>query len=1013
MSDRSVAAGDVSRSVIVTGDGNRVSLVFGDSGMVLPLVRRQVPAPDRRRRLGPGEARRELDVLVADRRAAPLVGRDELLAELVAWLEDDIDISVRALTGRAGSGKTRLAIELCRAVDGGEAVGDWAAGFLPPAELAAVVEALATRSFDWERPTLLVLDYAAQVQGALARWLDRLVTQGRLTGRLRLLLLEREAPEGFGWWKELTTPASSAGAQRTDLFWDAGLRPVELPGLTELEDRRQVLAATLAAAAGLRGTAAPAAIPAAGADAGFDAALAGARFGNPLSLMMAGVLALDRPPREALALRRLDAARHLAARELRRLGDLAGAGNAAAMRHLAAFNGLAGGLAIAGLRETLAGELAAAGIAGDAARVATLLQQELPAPPEAAARGRPAPRHGAARPGRRGADRGGAERRAHGRGRCGGPGGAGLCRGAGAGRAGADAAPAGLCLCARGRDRDRAGEGDRPPADALADRACRGGRRSRGAGTAGLCLARGDAGAARGGAAADTSGWPRRSGPPIGRATIRRPAPAPPSGSTTSATASPTSGSARRRWRRRRRRWTSTAGSPPPGPTPSPPTWRCRSTTSATASPPSGSARRRWRRRRRRWTSTAGSPPPGPTPSPPTWRARSTTSATASPTSGSARRRWRRRRRRWTSTAGSPPPGPTPSPPTWRASLNNLGNRLSDLGQREAALAAAQEAVGPLPRARRRPARRLHPRPGDVAQQPRQPPLRPRAARGGAGGGAGGGRTSTAGSPPPGPTPSPPTWRRRSTTSATASPTSGGARRRWRRRRRRWTSTAGSPPPGPTPSPPTWRCRSTTSANRLSDLGQREAALAAAQEAVELYRGLAAARPDAFTPDLAMSLNNLGNCLSDLGRREAALAAAQEAVDLYRGLAAARPDAFTPDLASVAQQPGEPPLRPRPARGGAGRGAGGGRPLPRGSPPPGPTPSPPTWRCSLNNLGDRLSDLGRREEALAAAQEAVDLYRGLAAARPDAFTVDLSRLARRTRRRASGRGRSPRSRSIA
>ena len=45
---------------------------------------------------------------------------------------------------------------------------------------------------------------------------------------------------------------------------------------------------------------------------------------------------------------------------------------------------------------------------------------------------------------------------------------------------------------------------------------------------------------------------------------------------------------------------------------------------------------------------------------------------------------------------------------------------------------------------------------------------------------------------------------------------------------------------------------------------------------------------------------------------------------------------------------------------------------------------------SLNNLANVLSDLGRREEALTAAQEAADLYRALARARPEAFTPDLA-----------------------
>ena len=66
----------------------------------------------------------------------------------------------------------------------------------------------------------------------------------------------------------------------------------------------------------------------------------------------------------------------------------------------------------------------------------------------------------------------------------------------------------------------------------------------------------------------------------------------------------------------------------------------------------------------------------------------------------------------------------------------------------------------------------------------------------------------------------------------------------------------------------------------------------------------------------------------------------------------------------------------------------------------------PDLAGSLNNLGSRLSELGRREDALAAAREATDIYRRLAAERPDAFlpvsrcrstisAIDLSGLGRR------------------
>lgn len=139
------------------------------------------------------------------------------------------------------------------------------------------------------------------------------------------------------------------------------------------------MAAALAAAAAQRGTAPPHPVPGAGAEPGFDAALSAARFGNPLSLMMAGVLALDDGPGAVLALRRLDAARRLARRELHRLKELGGPGEAPAVTHLAAFNGLAGGLPVAGLTATLTAELATAGLAGDAGRLASLLQQDLPA----------------------------------------------------------------------------------------------------------------------------------------------------------------------------------------------------------------------------------------------------------------------------------------------------------------------------------------------------------------------------------------------------------------------------------------------------------------------------------------------------------------------------------------------------------------------------------------------------------------------------------------------------------
>ena len=341
------------------------------------MRRKQFPPPERRRRPREGEPPHELDLLVAETGRLPLIGRKDIVAELQAWLDDKTDISVYGLIGRAGTGKTRLAIEFCRTIDSDPTgKGEWVAGFLSPADLGPVVETLATHSFAWERQTLLVIDYAAQCHQSLARWLDRLADQ-KLDTKLRILLLDREAPETFGWWQELTALGPPS---RRDLFYE--LRPRQLPDLSDLEERRALMKGALQAARKLRtepSSSPP--IPARNEDADFDRRLAQAQFGNPLNLVMAGVIALDRGPQAALALRRLDAARQIARRELRRLTDLARSRQIGEdeMRHLVAFNGLAGGLPIADLRKTIADELPyRAGRRTDSSEIVDLLEQEFP-----------------------------------------------------------------------------------------------------------------------------------------------------------------------------------------------------------------------------------------------------------------------------------------------------------------------------------------------------------------------------------------------------------------------------------------------------------------------------------------------------------------------------------------------------------------------------------------------------------------------------------------------------------
>ena len=132
-------------------------------------------------------------------------------------------------------------------------------------------------------------------------------------------------------------------------------------------------------------------------------------------------------------------------------------------------------------------------------------------------------------------------------------------------------------------------------------------------------------------------------------------------------------------------------------------------------------------------------------------------------------------------------------------------------------------------------------------------------------------------------------------------------------------------------------------ANGLSAVGRRDEALEAAEEAVKLYRELVKLQREAFLPDLAMSLNNVANRLSDVGRRDEALEAAEEAVKLRRELVTLQREAFLPDLAA-----------------------------------------------SLNNVATMLSAVGRRDEALEAAEEAVKLYRELVTLQREAFLPNLA-----------------------
>jgi tetratricopeptide (TPR) repeat protein/nucleoside phosphorylase len=158
----------------------------------------------------------------------------------------------------------------------------------------------------------------------------------------------------------------------------------------------------------------------------------------------------------------------------------------------------------------------------------------------------------------------------------------------------------------------------------------------------------------------------------------------------------------------------------------------------------------------------------------------------------------------------------------------------------------------------------------------------------------------------------------------------------------------------------------------LGELGRRGEALKATQGAVEVYRALSQRQPDAFQLDLAMSLNNLGLTLSALGRREEALKATQEAVDVCRALSQRQPDAFQPYLAASLHNLGLT-LSALGRREEALKATQAAVELRRALSKRWPDAFQPDLAGSLNNLGTWLRELGKREEALASYEEAVDM----------------------------------------
>ena len=256
----------------------------------------------------------EIDVIRPFTRSIDLVGREMEMDDLRAWLHKETPISVRILTGNAGYGKTRLALELIEEV----VSHGWNAGFLTRPELKRFREQRDLAGWGWNAPILAVVDYASASARDLHAWLKELAdnsiwdnAEARHGFPLRLLLLERQAERGGGWWAEVFGRGDDAAV--LEKLADPA-EPVALRRLDDADQRRAILTKTLAS---LGSTVK---LPAVGDDPDFDRRLTELTWaGVPLLLMLAAATAAREGFGQVLAMGSGDLAFSVAETELARI----------------------------------------------------------------------------------------------------------------------------------------------------------------------------------------------------------------------------------------------------------------------------------------------------------------------------------------------------------------------------------------------------------------------------------------------------------------------------------------------------------------------------------------------------------------------------------------------------------------------------------------------------------------------------------------------------------------------
>jgi hypothetical protein len=170
-------------------------------------------------------------LLRSDYDVTPFFGRTELIDRFAVWQDQPGHVAISVITARGGEGKTRLALELCRAAT---ARGAAIAGFLRRDAPATALARLRTVNAN----VLIVIDYAESREAELLRLCAEIAEPGE--HHVRLLLLARSAED---WPERLRErgPDSVALLLEAAPFW-------QLPPLAGTPEDRQTLWAQAAGA---------------------------------------------------------------------------------------------------------------------------------------------------------------------------------------------------------------------------------------------------------------------------------------------------------------------------------------------------------------------------------------------------------------------------------------------------------------------------------------------------------------------------------------------------------------------------------------------------------------------------------------------------------------------------------------------------------------------------------------------------------------------------------------------